>query len=418
MSSKAVRPGRGRVPWALLACTAALAAGAGAAAEPAPPFPELLRQALAGAPAVVESAAGVREAEGLARQAAARPNPTAGLEVENFGARGLDLTETTLSASQTLEIGGKRRARIAVGQAEVETAEARLGLARSQLAYDLALAYAEAEAAARRASLAREGLDQAREDARIAEALVEAGREAEVRALQARSAVAAAKAGLDAAEAERDAALAKLTALAGAAQPYTGVGAGLLAYADRPAPVAEADPRQSPAYLAALQARRAAERRVDVEKRQAVPDPTLSFGVRRLGESRGTALVAGVSIPIPVFDRNQGAVAAARAALRGAEARLDAARLDAEAEIRTAAARIDAAGSRLAAATEAERTAQEAYRLARLGYEGGKLPLIELIGARRALTEARARTLDARLGRIGAEAALARVQGRLPFGDL
>ena len=63
-------------------------AAAPALADPAPPFAELLRQAQATAPRLAQSGAEVRRAEGLAQQAAVRPNPTAGLEVENFAGDG------------------------------------------------------------------------------------------------------------------------------------------------------------------------------------------------------------------------------------------------------------------------------------------------------------------------------------------
>ena len=138
---------------------------------------------------------------------------------------------------------------------------------------------------------------------------------------------------------------------------------------------------------------------------------TLSVGLRRFQEDDATALVAGVSVPLPLFDQNRGNIAAARAEQTAAEARLNAARLDAEAAVRTSTARISAAETRLAAAREGESTAEEAYRLARIGYEAGKLPLAELVAARRALTEARAQTIAAAVERISAQAAQARLSG-------
>ena len=94
------------------------------------------------------------------------------------------------------------------------------------------------------------------------------------------------------------------------------------------------------------------------------------------------------------------------------------ARFDAEAGARSGLARATAAFSRIAAARDAERTAEEAYRLSRIGYEGGKLSLLEVLNARRALTEARTSAVDARLERLSAEAALARLAGTTPFGDI
>lgn len=47
----------------------------------------------------------------------------------------------------------------------------------------------------------------------------------------------------------------------------------------------------------------------------------------------------------------------------------------------------------------------------------GKLALVELLNARRALTEARTQTIEAATERLSAQAALARLAGVAPFGD-
>lgn len=393
-------------------------AGGLALADPVPPFAELLRQAQATAPRLAEARAEIARAEGLARQARALPNPTVGVEVENFSAsNGLDIAETTASVEQIIELGGKRTARISAGRAEVEAARRRAARVQAEYAFDLAAAYAEAEGAERRLQLATEGLELAQEDARIAAALVEAGREADLRRVQARAAVQAARAAVDEAKAARATAFANLTALAGAPAPITSIPTSLLDDAGRAfAPLAP-NPLASPSYLAAEAEREAAARRVRVERAQAVPDVTVSVGVRRIQEADATAMLAGVSMPFPLFDRNRGNISAARAELNAAEARLNAARLEAEAAARSVVARVTAAETRLAAAREGERTAEEAYRLTRLGYEGGKLALVELLNARRALTEARTQTIEAATERLSAQAALARLAGVAPFGD-
>lgn len=400
--------------------TTALSAGF-AAAEPAPPFAALLRQSQETAPRLAEARAEIARAEGLARQARAIPNPTIGVEVENFSGsgpfRGTDLAETTASIEQTIELGGKRAARTAAGRSEVEAARRRAARVQAEFAFDLAAAYAEAEGAERRLQLATEGLSLAQEDARIATVLVEAGREADLRRVQAQVAVQAARAAVDEAEAARATAFANLTALAGAPAPITSIPVSLLDQAGRALPMAEPNPLASPGYLAAEAEREAAARRVRVERAQATPDVTVSVGVRRMHEEDATAMVAGASVPFPIFDRNRGNISAARAELNAAEARLNAARLEAESAGRSGVARLTAAESRLLAAREGERTAEEAYRLTRIGYEGGKLELVELLNARRALAEAQSQTIEAATERLSAQAALARLAGVAPFGD-
>ncbi|PZQ65234.1 MAG: transporter [Phenylobacterium zucineum] len=401
----------------------ALGLSAGAAAtDPAPPFAVLLAQARDTAPRLAEARADIARAEGLARQAAVIPNPTIGLEIENFSGSGpfsgTGLTETTATIQQPLELGGKRSARIAAGRAEVDAARARVRRTRLEFTFDLANAYAAAEAADERLELARESLSQAREDARIATALVNAGREAELRRLQAQAAVQAAQAGVDEAFATRATAFASLTALAGSPTPLTSVVASLL---ETPGAIPGADVKPEAAAAAALFAAQAeaaaAQRRLSLERRQAVPNLTVSVGMRRFEEQDATALVAGISAPLPLFDRNRGNIAAAQADVSAAQARAAAARFDAEAAVRSSTARITAAESRLTAAREGEGTAREAYRLARVGYEAGKLPLVELVNARRALTDARNQTIAAAVERIAASAALARLGGAAAPGE-
>lgn len=400
----------------------ALGAGARAAnAEPAPAYPNLLARSQATAPRLAEARADIARAQGLARQAAAFPNPSLGLEMENFSGsgpyRGTTLSETTATVQQPLELGGKRQVRMAAGRAEVTAAQARGRSVQADYAFDLAVHYAAAEAADRRVGLAQENLTLAQEDARIASALVDAGREAELRRLQAQAAVQAARAGLDEAKAARATAFGALTALTGSPAPLTSVTASLLDSGTSLAPGVTPSAAAAAAFVAAQAEREAAVRRLQIERRRAVPDVTVSFGVRRFEEADATAMIAGVSVPLPLFDRNRGNIDVARAEISAADARLARARLEAEAAVRVGVERIAAAETRVVAAREGETTAKEAYRLARVGYEAGKLPLVELVNARRALADARAQSIAAAVERIGAQAAQARLGGFAAFGE-
>lgn len=396
-----------------------LSAGVGVA-EPAPAFTDLLRQAQDTAPRLAEARADIARAEGLAQQAGVRPNPTVGLEIENFSGSGpysgISQAETTASISQTLELGGKRSARVSAAQGEVEAARQRAQRAQVDFRFDLAVAYAEAEASDRRLVLAQEARGLAEEDARIARAFVEQGREPELRRIQAEAAVQAARATVDEAQAAGATAFANLTALSGSAAPITSIPVSLL---DATPPRSAISPVAStaPGYLVAQAEREAALRRLALERRRAVPDVNVSVGFRRFENSNASALIAGVSVPLPLFDRNRGNVRAVQAEVTAAEARLNAARFDAEATVRASTARAAAAETRLSAAREGERAAQEAYRLTRIGYEGGKLSLAELLVARRALTDAGAQTIAAASERVSAQAALARMSGASGTGD-
>lgn len=389
-------------------------------AAPAPPYAVLVLQAESAAPRLAESGANVRVAEGNAEQADVAPNPVLGFEVENLGYRdrnGMSQRQSTLSINQTLELGGKQSARAAAGRADVDAALARRSLSQTDFGYDLAVAYATAEAAQSRVQLLEEDLGRAREDMRAARMLVEAGKEADLRSLQARAAATGAEADFEAARADAAEALARLSSLSGASEPYTSITVSLLERAESLKPPPMRPPAMGPAVIAAEAQRKAASQRIGVERARAIPDVTLSVGARQFEGQNGTAIVAGVSVPLPLFDRNRGAVSAANAQLAAAEANLNGERLDAEANWAAAAAQAAAGNMRLKAAAEGTEAAREAYRRALVGYQAGKMPLFELLNTRRVLTEAQTRQLDARLARIRAEAVLARLDGRIPFGD-
>ena len=414
MSSPNLRRPRFALGCAVAVFAAALNGPAGA--DPAPSFEALLAR-LGETPATMEADALLDAAEARVRQARVRPNPELGLEAENaFGTgpfQGYDNAETTLSLSQDLELWGRRSARVGVARAEAGTAALRRDLADGEAASRLALGYAEAEAAERRFQLAEEALTVTIADTRAALILVEEGREPLLRGIQGETEAAAARATLDEAQAERDAAFARLTAVAMLPTPVTSIDTSLL---DRtPAGVTVAV-GAAPEVLVAEAERAAAESRIEVERVRARPDVTASVGIRRYEAEDATALTFGVSMPLPLFDRNRGAIDAARAEFRAAEARLIGARQEAEADRNAAEARLRASASRVAAADAGITAAEEAYRLSRIGFEAGRISQLELRSSRAALINARNAAVDARLARVRAEIDLARLQGRAPFG--
>ena len=389
-------------------------------AEPAPPYAQLLQQA-ANSPRVEALDADVARAEGLARQAEVRPNPTVSVMAENFAGGppfgSYNRAETTVQYAQPIEIGGKRSARIAYGTAGVAAAKAHNHAGRVNYAYELALAYADVEIAERRVGLVEDEIEEASEDLRIARAMVAAGKDSHLRQLQAETELNTLEADLQAAKALRTGALARLSALAGSEAPFTGVGESLLGRLAAPAVMGPPDHLTNPVWLAADADRKAAEARVRAEQRRGNPDVTVILGARRLEAEGSTAMVAGLSVPLPLFDRNRGNIAAAEAEHRGAEARERAAQLEARAAQNAAQANVGAAQGQVLAAQTSLASAQEAYRLSHIAYQGGKIPLSEVLAARRGLGKARGAVLDAETARFKATAQAAALAGYSIAGD-
>jgi len=367
-----------------------------------------LAEAESRSPDLEAATAAVEAARGRLRQAGFRTNPELSIEVENFAGTGpysgFDGTETTVSVNQRLDLSGRRTARIGVGRVELEAAMLRLAIARADLKLAVRQQFATAVAARDRLRLARETLARAQELARIAGELVEAGREPPLRALRASSAAAQADAEVRAAEAEEMAARQTLGALLGADTPPAEViGSGDL----EPGPTVTAE-QTLDVRLADVE-RLVSEAALQRERTLGRLDPAVGIGVRRIEETGDQALMATFSVPLPVFDRNQGNITAAGAEVRGAAARRAGVLARARAQIGSAAASFAAAQARVTALeANAMPQAQEALRLAQLSYQAGRVSLLELLDAQDAFATAQADLINARRAQAEAAAVLDR----------
>lgn len=393
-----------------------LFAGMLAVTGPAFAEPVTLTDALARgqevSPRVAKARAELKAAEGRAIQAGVRPNPEVSVEVENFSGTGpyrtFRSTETTVSVAQPFELGGKRRARKQVAAAEREYAQVALRQAEADLAYDIVVAHAELRAAEDRADLASKVFARAVELARIAETLVDVGRDPPLTKLRADALLAEAKAEDLRATSELLTARQRLARLIGSND-----GDLSASVQDLPIPPALPANAQSLDERLAAAERDAASARVRLAQAEGVPDITASGGVRSFRESKDTAFLVSVSIPLPVFNRNRGNIHAARAEGDAAEAQLAQTRLDTRYSRREAELLLAAANERLTALSGAGLfQANEAARVAEIGYQQGKFTLIELIDAQEALTSANLKLIEAQLDRARALAALGRANAQ------
>ena len=391
----------------VVACALSVLATA-AAAEPVT-LAEALARAAASSPTLAAAEADVAAAQGRAQQAGFRPNPELGVEVENFAGTGaftgLRDAETTVSVGQRFELGGKRPARQRAAEAEVEAARLRLAVARADLLREVRDTYAEAFADGRRVELAREQFVRAENLQTIATELVDAGREPPLRALRARTAALAAVAGVRAAEAEYAEAQRALAALWGGADDLPEP----VAPTDEAVPAATVDPAEALDVRLAEAEVASSVAVVARERTLSRPDVTVSVGARQFQGSDDTALVVGASLPIGIFDRNQGNIAAANAERTGAEARRNAALAGAIRRTRDAQAALRTAEARLAfLETRAEPEAIEAVRIAREGFSAGRFTLLDVLDAEEALNTVQSELITAQLDRAQAIAALTR----------
>lgn len=375
------------------------------AQESAPPALTLdaaLSRAAERNPALIAQSYRERAAEALIEQAGLRPNPTLDLSLENFAgtgrAQGVRGLEATVQASQVIERGGKREKRVALAGREREAAAKEFAVRRSEVLATAATAYIETLAAQQRLALAAESLRLARETLVAVEARVKAGVASPAESARARAALATALGDQARTEAGLAAARASLAASWGGSQTEVTTVAGSLQTPDSP-PATDSflaklathpwlDLQQS-----VIAGRRAA---LDLEQAQAVQDISAGGGIRFLREGTDAALVAGMSVPLPIRNKNQGNIRAARETLAGAEQDARAV----EIELRAA---FTAAWQELVAAQAAARNLRQdalpatesAHAAVRHAYEQGQLPLIDVLDAQRALVAVRRDLLDA-----------------------
>lgn len=370
---------------------------------------QALEEAAARSPAITAAEADVASAEARARQAGYRRNPELSLEVENVAGtgqlRGIRSMETTLAVNHRLDLGGRRAARVNVARAELAVRQLQLAIARADLFQSVREQFARAVATREILAQTTENAERARELARVATILVDTGRDPPLRALRARSAFAQAQADREVAEADELGARSSLAALFGVGVPVDAVSGTTLDLTPRlVAPEVSLEARLADAEMVAATAA------INEQLAQRRLDPAVGVGVRYIRETGDVGLVAGVSLPMQVFDRNQGNIAAARSALAAAEARRASTLATTRARARNAIANVEAAQRRVEALEKAAvPEATEALRLAELSYREGRATLLEVLDVQNAYTQSRAALTEARLALALATAELGRI---------
>lgn len=361
-----------------------------------------LALALARNPELAATSWDIRVADARIIQAGLRPNPAAGVQVENFAGgkefRGFQETETTLELSQLVELGGKRAARLSEAQLGRELARFDYEAKRLDVLMATAQAFIEVLGAQRRVALSEEVVLLAEQFVPLMKKRVEAGKASAVEEARNDVAIASARIGLEQAKRDLAAARRRLATNWGARQPDFGSVAGdLERIAEPPGFGGLLSGLQGNPTLARWQAE-TNKRRATLAKEKAnvLPDVTVSGGPRWLNGPNSAALVAGVSIPLPLWNRNQGAIREAEGLIgkagderRAAEITLVAALGDAYERLAKTYAEVQILNKSVLP------SAQKAVAAVKEGYEIGKLSQLEVLDARRTLTEARTQHLQA-----------------------
>ena len=254
----------------------------------------------------------IRSSEARAIQAGLFPNPELETSVENFGGKndqsGFKAAETTVQVNQTIELGGKRQKRQRAANLETELAVWDFASKRLDVFADISGAFWEVFGA-------QESLSITRELARLSEATyttveerVRSGKVPPVEALQAGVSLTTARIELEQAEHALVSARQRLAAAWGSTDPVFEAVTGQMELTSSLPELSELEkgiPNNPDVarWTTEIENKSAA---VDLKDADAIPDVTIGAGSRYFGETDDTAFVMSLSVPIPLFNRNQG----------------------------------------------------------------------------------------------------------------
>lgn len=367
---------------------------AAAAAEPLS-LAKAIELALEGNPEVAAAKRQWEATEGQVLQGRSRPNPELAYSLED--ARSKTRTQSW-QLNLPLELGGKRAARTKAAEKSREQAQAQLAELQATVRANVAAAYFDVLTAQERLVLARDSAALAKSSTDTVSKRVAAGKVSPVEESKARVAEAGVRVELAQAASEQRNALSRLFALLGRIDaPYT-VLEGKAENLPSVPSLVDLQPliASSPGVVLA---RIEVDRRkalTDLEQSKRVPDVTVSVGMQRSNETQRNVLLFGVSVPLPVFDRNQGNLLEALKLEDKARDELQAATVRLHSEVAQARERLSTITAEVQSLQqEVLPGAKSAYDAATIGFENGKFNFLEVLDAQRTYFTAKSQYLKA-----------------------
>ncbi len=344
----------------------------------------------------------VRAREAQALQAGLRKNPRILLDLEDaFGSGGfqdIQQSQSTILLSQVIELGGKRAKREKAALSHKDLAFWDYETARMNILTRVAQAYIDALTAQEKLKMAHELVELSQNSYNAVQARVIAGKVSPIHEVKAQVALSTTQIQLQQAENNVQAAYRRLATFWGSLTPRFGRVAGSLFLI---APIPAYDTltgriQQNPdlARWAAEMIQR--EAAIDLEKANASPNFNIGAGARWIEETNDNAFVLEFSIPLQLFDRNQGAIAEARHRLAKAKVQQRAVELKLHAALASGYTRLANAHSRVTSLkNKILPGARTAFQAVNEGYRFGKFGYLEVLDSQRTWFNARSQFLDA-----------------------
>ncbi len=363
---------------------------------------DALARALDRSPYLASYSWEIRAREARALQAGLPPNPIFSAEVENIGGsgpkRGIESAETTLLLSQLIELGGKRSKRRSVGVFETQVAEWEYQGARLAVVAATTAAFIDGLAQQDAVRMAGEQIQLAEDVLRAVERQVRAGAVSSAEVPRAEVEVTNQQIESRLRQRALRAAYVRLATAWGESEPgFSSLEGDLNAVSEVPSE-AELTRRMAAAPELARWQAEVTKRRAAIELANArrIPDVTLGLGPRHFNDTDDWALVVGMQVPIPVFDRNQGARRESQSRLAKSREQQRSTELRLRRELAGSYQGLASAYEEVVALRdEAIPTAKRAYAATKRAQRRGALRFTDVLDAQRSLFALRTRLVEA-----------------------
>lgn len=358
----------------------------------------LVQTAIANNPSIAEASAAANEAMGVRTQVGLKANPTfsySAEEIGNDGAGGLH----SLNLSQQFVTANKRALNQSVINEDVQRLLWEVETQRAKVRTDVTQQFFAVLAAERRSQLASDFLEVADKGVSIAEQRLDVGEGTRADVLQAevqRAEVAVLKRQADiAARGARR----QLAAVSGVELSTDVALSGQLEDAIGPAEfetLYQSLVGGSPELMAAWSEVRRAKRNLVRQQTQPIPNVTGQIGVGQDFGSDNTFANAGLSIPLPLHNKNQGNIARANADYCRATQKVHRLQLSLKNRLAQTLQAYESAGVLLDQyQSEILPKATESRELAEQAYRAGEFEFLRVLTARRTYFEANLRAVAA-----------------------
>lgn len=327
-------------------------------------------------------------------QAGLIPNPEADFEAEDFlGGKelsGIKGSQYTLSAGQLFELGGKRSSRINLAETEIVSSRGDYELLKLDVIANVKLNFFSLYQIQKQIEQQRKFVELNEEILKTISERVKAGRTSPAEESKVKVALTNSRIELDRLQRSFSSIQAQLNSLLGTTGKNLIPATALFDSISVPPTREEitGNIEEIPSIKLLQNEVNIREAALELERSLAVPDLTVNGGVRYLNELKTNSFVAGVSIPLPFFNRNQGNIQSAEVRLEQMDAIKNTRRLNVIAQLNTAYNNLLSAynnSQQLKNSIIPE--AENAYEITRQGYIQGRFAFIDLLDAQRTLFE-------------------------------